>query len=134
MCLEISSYQDQNELELENYFGSRKKFAYVYKVLWKWDIEDFYRSLIRFSFIWDFKNRKIFQVNRSHRPTKYELRYNAIDFGFHVYTNLGKAEESKGLFGIIVKFRVDKEDIVAVNNFREEAVCRELEFVKVLEN
>jgi hypothetical protein len=132
MCLYISLYQDQNELELENYFGSRKKFAYVYKILRKEDHEDFYRSPI-YDFVWDFKIQKVYQVDRDPNPTEFELEVRQIREGLHVYTSLEAARDSLERLNTIVKFRVLKENIVAINNFQGEAVCRELEFVKVLE-
>jgi hypothetical protein len=141
MCLWIKSNQERNERDLNKWFGNRKKFAYVYKVLRKRPDEDFYRSLVKVDFKWDFKNQKIFQVNRPLKPTFWELSDRKIDEGFHIYTSLKEAKRRKGSYGIIIKFRVRKENIVAVDNDwdREkdnfkQAVCTKLEFVKVLED
>jgi hypothetical protein len=144
MCLYISSDQEQNEKELKRWFGSRKKFAYVYKILLqKRDNEEFYRSLIYDDFIWNFSEQQVFLENRSLRPTKEELVYKQINSGFHVYISLEEAKcwnfDKADL--VIVKFKVNKEDIVAIDKDWEkeednikQAVCTKLEFIKVLED
>jgi hypothetical protein len=134
MCLEISPYQDQNELELEKWFGSRKKFAYVYKILQKYSCEDFYRSEYYPSYKWDFSKQKVFQVDRPNKPTYGELFHRRIKFGLHVFTSLNEVKYWEPKVGGIVKFRVRKEDVVAVDNFNNEAVCTRLEFVKIVGN
>jgi hypothetical protein len=148
MCLHIKLEQSQNEKDLNHWFGSRKRFAYVYKVLRKWPDEDIYRSIWYPYFIWDFKIQKIYRVNRSSKLTKEELSYGEIYEGFHVYTTLEEAKSQRYTYSkeTIVKFRVLKEDIVAIqNNIQnnkylyekknfKEAVCKRLEFVKILED
>jgi hypothetical protein len=141
MCLLISLDQEENERDLKKWFGNRTKFTYVYKVLKKQQNEDFYRSWFHNGFIWDFRKGKVFQVNRDSEPTEEELTNREINKGLHVYTGLEKAKRSKGFFSTIVKFRVEKKDIVAVENYYDnpeynfkEAVCRKLTFVKVIED
>jgi hypothetical protein len=141
MCLYISPSQSQNEKDLNRWFRNRKKFVYVYKVLRKLPDEDFYRSPHFPEFIWDFKNQKIFQVDRPNKPTEEELRLWHIDYGLHTYTSFEIAKWNQGYNAAIVKFKVLKKDIIAIENdwdkkeydFRE-AVCRKLTFVKVIEN
>jgi hypothetical protein len=133
MCLWIKSDQKENDKDLKKWFGSRKKFAYVYKVLIKSIDEDLYRSAV-YSFIWDFNNQKIFQVDRDPKPTGLELHFGDIHKGFHVYTSLEAARPCTNPNYKIIKFKVLKKDIVAVNTCSCEAVCTRLEFVKVLED
>jgi hypothetical protein len=149
MCLYISSDQNQNEKDLKRWFGSRKKFAYVYKILRKYSYEDFYRSEYYPSYKWDFSKQKVFQVDRPNKPTYGELShlsifknptYGEIHYGLHVYTNLKEAKRFFPSDKTIAKFRVKKEDIIAIqndmsrkeNNFKE-LVCRKLTFVKIIE-
>jgi hypothetical protein len=143
MCLWIKFNQEENERDLKKWFGSRKKFAYVYKILRKYPDEDVYRSEYHSNFKWDFKKKKTFQIVRSLKPTKEELRDKEINKGLHIYTSLEEAKYH--LFysnSKIIKFRVDKEDIIAIENegrshgyenFRE-AVCKKLTFVKIVED
>jgi hypothetical protein len=151
MCLYTRSDQSQNKKDLNKWFGNRKKFAYVYKILVKIPGEDFYRSEYFSNFIWNFSKQKVYRINRSSNPTKEELSYGErwtgmsfgrIDKGFHVYTNL---ETAKAIYSHyrrkIAKFKVFKEDVVAVNNnwffsnrCLKEAVCRKLTFVKIIED
>jgi hypothetical protein len=140
MCLLISPYQELNDRDLKRWFGNRKKFAYVYKILYKSPDEDFYRSENYRNFKWDFKNQKVFQVDRPNRPTKFELKTEEINTGLHVYTNLETAKKNR-YCKVIVKFKVLKEDIVAIENYYcgEEfnfphLVCTKLEFVKIVED
>jgi hypothetical protein len=144
MCLWIKSDQDLNERDLNKWFGNRKKFAYVYKILIKAKNEDFYRSARFNSFIWDFSKQKVFEVRRDPKPTKSELNRERINFGLHVYTSFEEVKywDYYKPDSAIVKFRVNKEDIVAIQNSSlvlkryhyKEAVCKKLEFVKVLKN
>jgi hypothetical protein len=145
MCLWIKQDQEENDKDLKKWFGNRKKFAYVYKVLRKWPEENFYRSSVYSNFIWDFSKEKVFEVRRSRKPTKKELGRTKISDGLHIFTSL---ETAKKYFysthcknAIIAKFRVLKEDIVTVENNweleknnRRQAVCTRLEFVKVIED
>jgi hypothetical protein len=133
MCLYIQPDQEENDKDLKKWFGNRKKFAYVYKVLRKWPSEDFYRSAV-YSFIWDFRKQKVFQVDRDPKPTGLELHFGDIHKGFHVYTSLEAAGPCTHPNYKIIKFKVFKKDIVAVNTCSCEAVCIRLEFVKVLED
>jgi hypothetical protein len=135
MCLYIKSDQYLNERDLKKWFGNRTKFAYVYKRLHKWSEENFYRSLVYNHFKWDFSKQKVFEVRRDPKPTEEELRYRRINEGLHVYTNLETARRD-GYGNSVVKFRVNKEDIVAIDSIytEKEAVCTRLEFVKVLED
>jgi hypothetical protein len=143
MCLWIQPDQDQNEKDLKKWFGNRKKFAYVYKVLRKWSCESFYRSLLYGNFKWDFEKQKEFQVDRDLKLTKSELLSEQINKGFHVYTSLKLAKSwiSNEPNSVIVKFKVRKENIIAIQNssfisekYRfKELVCTRLEFVKVIE-
>jgi hypothetical protein len=141
MCLWIKQDQEENKKNLNKWFGSRKRFAYVYKILRKWPEENFYRSPV-YDFKWDFKKQKVFQVDRPNKPTKEELNYGEIHKGLHVYTSLKKAKENQNFScDTIIEFKVSKENIVAIeinwsdkeDNF-QELVCRKLEFVKVVEN
>jgi hypothetical protein len=154
MCLRIKSDQEQNERDLNKWFGNRKKFAYVYKVIRKWKNEDFYRSIHR-DYIWDFKVQETYQVDRNSKPTQKELDSREVNIGFHVYASLKTAKKDfyytsrKDTYHKdrhctntrIVKFRVQREDIIAVDNgyldeeFNfDELVCDRLEFVKVVED
>jgi hypothetical protein len=143
MCLHISQDQSQNEENLKKWFGSRKKFAYVYKVLQKWPDEHFYRSFYHPNYIWNFSKQKVYQVDRPLRPTKEELeenilldffrKYGAIRKGLHIYTDLRTTRYYLGKNRTIAKFRVNKKDLVTVNNTTNEAVCRKLTFVKIVE-
>jgi hypothetical protein len=142
MCLCIKKDQSQNEKDLQNFIGDQKEIL-VYKILEKLRHEDFYRSFHYFDYIWDFKNQKTFEVNRVSIPTVEELNYGAIEEGFHVYTDLGKAQAEcyyvTQIVHKIVKFKVLKEDIVAIenglswkdHNFKE-LVCTRLTFVEVI--
>jgi hypothetical protein len=140
MCLYINREQSQNEKDLKRWFGSRKRFAYVYKVLRKNEDEDFYRSFHYCDYIWNFRKQKVYQVDRDSDPTEEELDLREIDFGFHVYTSLEEAKAEYSSYNYykpdsaVVKFRVSKKDFVAVDYFEDTAVCRKLEFVKVLED
>jgi hypothetical protein len=142
MCLHIKPDQTQNEKDLNKWFGSRTKFAYVYKVLEKSPYESFYKSIYRSYFKWDFKKQQIYQVDRPLKPTKEELESGEIYIGFHVYTNLEVARINKVCdYDIVVKFQVKREDIVAVENdyFNkdynlEELVCRKLTFIEVVKD
>jgi hypothetical protein len=150
MCLWIKFNQEENERDLKKWFnhhkkwfGSNKGYAYVYKTLHE-DLEKgFYRSLWHDEFIWDFRIQKIFQVERDSKPTVDELHLRQIDRGLHVYTSIETTK--KDFYYIcrkntrIAKFRVLKEDIVAVENGyikdkhnAKEAICRKLTFVKVI--
>jgi hypothetical protein len=145
MCLHLKSDQVQNEKDLNRWFGNRKKFAYVYKRLRKHNYESFYRSPI-YEFVWDFKKKKVFEIDRSSKPTKFELetatirKAATIRRGFHVYISLEMANREKIYSNeVITKFRVYKDDIVAIENGRackghnfKELVCKRLEFVRVL--
>jgi hypothetical protein len=140
MCLIISYNQEENEKDLKRWLGRRRKFAYVYKILRKYDDENFYRSENFHDFIWNFSKQKIYQVNRLSEPTHFELTFREINQGLHVYTNLEIAQRYYCTNRVVVKFRVLKEDIIAVqngcywksNNFTE-LVCKRLEFIKVIE-
>jgi hypothetical protein len=132
MCLDINKDQEENERNLNKWFGSRTKFAYVYKILRKNKSEDFYRSATYDRFIWDFSRQKVFEVDRSSKPTKMEILTGLIGEGFHVYTS--KISTIERTSGVVVKFRVKREDLVAVNIFNKEAVCKKLNFVKVIED
>jgi hypothetical protein len=136
MCLRIKPDQIQNEKNLKKWFGSRKKFAYVYKILRNYSGESFYRSIwFPDYFTWHFKEQKIYQENRPNTPTEYELSFKKINKGLHVYTSFKEAKRHQIYFGeAIVKFRANKEDIVAVNNSHREAVCTKLTFVKIIED
>jgi hypothetical protein len=148
MCLFIKPDQEENEEDLRRWFkshhkwfGVHKGFAYVYKVLVKKPNEDFYRSPRFPDYKWDFNNQKVFQVRRSHKPTQEELENRSIEIGLHVYTHLESMKPYLDSNEVVVKFRVRKENIVAIeNNYKvkkynfEEAVCTKLEFVKVIEN
>jgi hypothetical protein len=142
MCLFIKSDQDRNEKDLKRWFGSRTKFAYVYKILRTWPETPSYKSVWYSNFEWDFNKTKIYQVIRPAKPTKDELKIGEIGKGFHVYASLKTAKEVRGgnLFEIVVKFRVNREDIVAIQNNRTprfnltELVCTKLEFVKVIDD
>jgi hypothetical protein len=131
MCLDIHYSQKDNKKELKTFIKNRKEI-FVYKILQKWEDEDFYRSWIHYSFTWDFDNQKTFEADRPNQPTKEELEYGQIDIGIHVFINLEKAKNWREESDKIVKFRVKAEDIVAINNIHKEAVCRRLEFVKVV--
>jgi hypothetical protein len=139
MCLKIKLDQKQNKKDLKKWFGNRKKFAYVYKILEK-ECLGHYISVFRRNFAWDFNKQKVYQVDRPSKPTQIELEKQAINKGLHVYTSLKAAKIYKiCACDVIVKFRVRREDIVAVDNNRvnkkynlTQAVCRRLEFVKVL--
>jgi hypothetical protein len=133
MCLHICLDQKKNEKILKRWFGRRQKFAYVYKVLQKRSNEDFYRSTLYQNFKWDFRKQKIFEVDRSSKPTEKELYFAKINKGLHVFTSLEKAESYRSFLDeVIVKFRVNKEDIIAVESYIREAVCKRLGFVRVL--
>jgi hypothetical protein len=141
MCLWIESDQEKNEKDLNKWFGSRKKFAYVYKILKKYPDEDFYRSKHYQHFIWNFKKQKVYEVVRDLKPTENELKRRYINFGLHVYTDLETLKVYPDPDEVVVKFRVKREDIVAIQNHciydkykLNELVCTKLEFVKVLEN
>jgi hypothetical protein len=141
MCLWIESDQSQNEKDLKKWLGSRKKFAYVYKILVKREEESFYRSLVYSDFIWDFSKQKIFQVDRDPKPTELELEVRRIYKGLHAYTNLETTRSCLEKNNVVVKLRVRKEDIVAIENHYndkdfdlKELVCTRLEFVKVIES
>jgi hypothetical protein len=142
MCLYITNNQDQNNKDLKRWFGRRQKFAYVYKVLQKRASENFYRSSWHPEFIWDFSKQKEYQVDRDPKPTEKELYSREIHKGFHIYTSLKEVKYHKSTFRPIVKFRVNKEDIIAIENDYDdpeehnfsEAVCRKLTFVKVLKS
>jgi hypothetical protein len=141
MCLLIKSDQKENERDLNRWFGNRTRFAYVYKILRKWTDEDFYRSVCR-DFIWDFEKQKVYQVCRYKKPTEKELKAGIVNKGFHVYTSLKEAKRHRYSYAydIVVKFRVKREDLVAVDNDwiieednLKQAVCTRLEFVKIVE-
>jgi hypothetical protein len=143
MCLEIKSNRKENTKDLDKWFGNRTKFAYVYKVLEKRTEELFYRSLFFGWFIWVFDKQKVFQVKRSSKPTKIELYWGEISDGLHVFTSLETAKKdfyyTHRKDARIVKFRVRRKDVVAVENGYtkdkhnfNEAVCTRLEFVKVI--
>jgi hypothetical protein len=141
MCLWIKSDPIENELDLKRWFGSRTKFAYVYKVLRKWPKRSSYKSVWYSEFTWNFNKQKVYQVDRDLKPTRDELKIGEIGKGFHVYTDLKIAKEVCSLFEVVVKFRVSKKNIIAVQNNRTEdrfnfteLVCQRLEFVKVLED
>jgi hypothetical protein len=131
MCLLISSDQEQNERDLKKWFESRKKSAYVYKLLYNRPNENYWRSPYHSEFIWNFKEQKVFQVDRPLKPTKDELDYGAIDKGLHVYISPREAKKNKYPDEIIIKLKVLKENIVAIDNNSKQAVCTKLEFVKV---
>jgi hypothetical protein len=141
MCLLISPDQNRNEKDLSHWFGSRKKFTYVYKFLRKttklpgnFGQPIVYKSPYFEFFKWNFRKQKIFEIKRPSKPTEYELGSGNICMGLHVCTSLKEARRKKYYNDIIVKFKVLKEDVVAVNNYYNEAVCTRLEFVKVLED
>jgi hypothetical protein len=142
MCLYIKKDQGKNDRDLNQWFGNRKKFAYVYKILIKNKKESFYRSYYYNNFIWDFSKEKVFEVYRDLKPTIFELGNESIDWGLHVYTSLKEAKDiCSSLAEAIIKFRVKKEDIIAIENgwYRKEdnfkqAVCTKLTFVKVIED
>jgi outer membrane receptor for Fe3+-dicitrate len=138
MGLYIKQDQEENERNLNRWFGSRKKFAYVYKILVKQEDENLYRSFTFSDFIWDFSRQKVFEVERPKKPTEFELNPDGLDFGeihkgFHVYTSLEAAGPCANNY-ITVKFKVLKEDIIAINNLYGQAVCRKLTFVKIIED
>jgi hypothetical protein len=149
MCLSINPDQIQNEEDLNKWLGRRKNFVYVYKVLRKRPNEDFYRSAWYKNFIWDFSKQKVFQVDRSPIPTKDELDWGGIVDGLHVYTSI-KGVKKDFLYNgynshhknvVIVKFRVNRKDVVAVENYYidkednfQTAVCKKLTFVKIVED
>jgi hypothetical protein len=136
MCLHISYDQEQNEEDLQDFLGNRKNI-FVYKVLIRRLYENFYRSFYRPEFEWDFRKQKIYQVDRPNKPTKDELYNSQIEKGLHVYTHLNMARYFREIHEgseTIAKFRVERKDIVAVNNGYHEAVCTKLTFIKVLEN
>jgi hypothetical protein len=142
MCLCIKKDQYQNEKDLQNFIGDQEEIL-VYKILEKRDYEDFYRSLQYFNYTWDFKKQKTFEVNRDSIPTVEELKYGAIEEGLHVYIDLGKAQAKWGsstqIVQKIVKFKVKKENIIAIendlswkdHNFKE-LVCTKLTFIEVI--
>jgi hypothetical protein len=141
MCLLINPDQSQNKKDLDHWFGSRKKFAYVYKFLRKTTKlpgnlgqSIVYKSPYFEFFKWNFRKQKIFQVKRSYKVTEDELDLGRICVGLHVCTSLKEAKRKKYPSDIIVKFKVLKKDIVAVDNSCREAFCRKLTFVKVLED
>jgi hypothetical protein len=139
MCVYIKQDPDWNKIDLQNFIEDREEID-IYKVLQKYNDENFYRSFHYSSFIWDFKIQKTFQVNRPLRPTEVELYDGQIHKGFHVYTSLEVAKSYRLYnYTVIVKFRVKAEDIVAVENdyYREEEnfqelVCRKLTYVEVI--
>jgi hypothetical protein len=138
MCLLINPNQEQNNRDLKKWFGNRQIFAYVYKVLAKKPGKDFYRSIFKQNYIWDFRKNKEYQVNRPSKPTKEELNLEEVHYGFHVYTTLEEAKRHC-YDRIIVKFRVRRKNIVAIENYYcnkdhnfKELVCRRLEFVKIV--
>jgi hypothetical protein len=141
MCLLIQRDQEKNEKDLNRWFGSRTKFAYVYKRLRKWPThkKGLFRSPV-FEFIWDFNKTKTYQEDRSNKPTEWELETARVHKGFHVYVNLETAKKEKIYCDeVVVKFRVNKENIVAIENRSIpnysflELICTKLEFVKVIE-
>jgi hypothetical protein len=147
MCLWIRNNQEENDKDLKEFLGDRQEI-YVYKILYKNPDKDFYRSEY-YEFFWDFKKQKVYKIDRPLKPTKEELSYGEdginwgeIHKGFHVYTDLETAKATCGYYRReIVKFKVLKEDIVAINNnwffskkYLKELVCRKLMFVEVLED
>jgi hypothetical protein len=143
MCLVIHRDQKRNKENLIECFGSGQKTKIIYKTLWKSPYESFYRSLVYSDCIWDFNKQQIFEVDRPEYPTEEELYYRRINEGFHICLTLKAARfwQNYPYFNRkkIVKFRVRKEDVVAVHyEYRrdlvvEEAVCRKLTYVGVVE-
>jgi type IV secretory pathway VirB6-like protein len=140
MCLKIKSDQEENERDLKLFLKEKKK-VFVYKIIQKAPYESFYRSLI-FDFTWDFEKQKVFEIERSSKPTEFELTHNVVGKGFHVFVSLENTKEHQCYLNtVIAKFKVDKEDIIAIgNNYNcwednfKELVCTRLEFVKVIED
>jgi hypothetical protein len=138
MCLKISPNQEKNEKDLQDFINGRDKI-FIYKTLQKRVDENFYRSLI-FDFTWEFKKQKVFEVDRSSKPTEYELLTGQISHGLHVYTSfeVAKIFTDYNQNERIVKFKISDEDIVAIENglaYRanfKELVCTRLEFVEIL--
>jgi hypothetical protein len=138
MCLVISSNQEKNEKDLQNFINGQNEIS-VYKILQKQVDESFYRSIFHSDFIWNFDNQKVYWVDRSPEPTEEELGIRQIHKGFHVYTSfeVAKIFTDYNQKERIVKFKISSEDIVAIENMRyynfEELVCTRLEFVEILE-
>jgi hypothetical protein len=134
MCLWIYHDQEKNERNLEGFLGGNDE-VYVYKVLGKFLEEKIYRSYYYYNTIWDFSKQNVFKVDRSSKPTKYELKIGNVEEGLYAYTTLSHAAAMKIIYSVIAKFKVRKEDIVAVEGyFYEEIVCRRLEFVEFFED
>jgi hypothetical protein len=132
MCLWINFEEEKNDTSLQEFLKDQKEI-YVYKVLTKEENEEFYRSLCFPKFIWDFSKEKIYQVNRSSKPTDKELFCGRIETGFHVYTSFGAAKRESDCDSTIVKFQVKAENIIAVDCFStNKLLCTELEFIEVL--
>jgi hypothetical protein len=137
MCLWINPDPKKNKLVIQSFIRDWNEI-YVYKVLQKWPHENFYRSWVYRGFIWDFRKQKEFKVDRDSKPTGSELLYGSIETGLHVYTRLTGTKYfctiGLGCKAAIVKFRVRKEDIVAVGVDSNTAVCKRLEFVEIVED
>jgi hypothetical protein len=144
MCLYIKKDQEKNERDLNNFLRDCEK-VYVYKILRKGIYRGFYRSIHYPNCIWNFKKQKVYWIDRSSKPTEYELNLGEISQGLHVYVSFRIAQEYFRHFYsclsdlVIVKFRVNKRDIVAIQNdwiFEEpnfkQLVCKRLEFVEVV--
>jgi hypothetical protein len=137
MSIEIKSNQEENKEDLQNFINDRKEI-YVYQVLRECSSKNHYRFSYQ-SCIWDFSKQRIYEVDRPSRPTEKELKKGEIYKGYCVYTNLESAKFMKFYCdGVIVKFKVDKEDLVAIENNCcfglnfESLVCRKLNFVRVV--
>jgi hypothetical protein len=148
MCLYIKRDQKENKRDLQEFLGDQEKI-FVYKILEKRPNEDFYRSLVYSHFTWNFSKERIFCVNVNSKPTKRDLEEGEVYLGFHTYTNLKIARERQYYSSMsIVKFKVKKQDIIAVENRADNPincldlrkptpnfqrlVCRKLEFVEIL--
>jgi hypothetical protein len=148
MCLYIKRNQEENKRDLQDFLGDQEEL-FVYKVLQKRPDENFHRSTVYNDFIWNLSKQKVFQVNRSNKLTEVDLERGEVSYGFHVYTNLETAKESKHYCDhTIVKFKVLKKDIIAIENRADtpincldlrqptpnfqRLVCRKLTFVEVL--
>jgi hypothetical protein len=137
MSIEIKSSQKDNKEDLQEFLGDQQE-VYVYKVLRECSSKNYYRFSYQ-SCIWDFSKQQVFQIDRSSRPTEEELKKGEIYKGYCVYTNLESAKLQRFYCdGVIVKFKVDKKDVVAVENNCcfglnfESLVCRKLTFVRVV--
>jgi hypothetical protein len=130
MPLSINKSQEENDIILQNFVGNRDK-VFVYKIVVKSSWENFYRSPRHGEFIWDFNKHNIFEINRSSKPTEEERESGEIAEGLHVYASFKDDFMGWDFYGRkTVKFEVEREDIVAVDEAHEELVCKKLTFVE----